>query len=452
MPAKPPLIDEIVEEIIDIASDTSRSFSEEAKVIARKYHDLCIALAEPVRVGGDDLNWAGFAQWSSKAIGANLELDKTSPFWTRVVNTFRIPTIFGVPVRAIGRTLLGGSYGRGLSLANRSIFLEIATLYTNLLDEFPDDTVWRSIAFSEHKLSGPANDELLLTAARMLQRAKDDEARRSELVLGASIALSAYEQARAQPSLEFVFYRPVRWLLRISWKMPYCLVTRAPLRRYAIYTECHESQNPVVRRLESWWVRLYSRVLALDTPLGPICLATELVPPAAFRPALENPSIPAVKELVERFRPLSDPARNRGVTNWLDYGERMRFIVSYFMMYQNVPEMFDPPFGPEPSRRRRLRRALGALPARLSRVIPIPRIVDPSLVEVETSGLQLAPMGLSDSAEGETDLAPAARCQSQRIALRLSMTHKALPSEPLQSLVKASAVSSDARDDELESR
>ena len=31
------------------------------------------------------------------------------------------------------------------------------------------------------------------------------------------------------------------------------------------------------------------------------------------------------------------------MANWLDYGERMRFIVAYFMGYQQVPQMFDQP-------------------------------------------------------------------------------------------------------------
>jgi hypothetical protein len=45
---------------------------------------------------------------------------------------------------------------------------------------------------------------------------------------------------------------------------------------------------------------------------------------------------------VARFGP-PDPRYLRGVANWLDYKERMRFIVTYFMGYQQVPQMFDKP-------------------------------------------------------------------------------------------------------------
>jgi hypothetical protein len=411
--------------IIKIAEDTTRTLSEEANVIARTYHDLSTELAQPHLVGMTDLNWCGFAKWSSKAIGVSLRLDNDSPMWTRILSTFRVPKILGAPVRWAVRWLLGGSYRKALSLANRSIFLEIGTLYTNLTDNKPDDLVWRSASFATHKLNGPANDQMLCTGARLLRQAADDPHNRDELVLGASIALSAYEQARAQPALEFVFFRPVRWLTRISWRMPFYLVTRRPLRRYEIYTECHEQQRPLIQRLESWWARLYTRVLSLDIPPGSIYLARELVPPpgSADPLPLETQSNDDVRQLVERFRRRSDPERNRGVVNWLDYGDRMRFIVGYFMVYQKVQAMFRPPF-PQTSRRHRIRRAVSRLPSMLSRMIPIPHIVDPSIAQLDK--LELKPRSVSLSSLDTQAVAsePTCVCQSQRVALQLSGTKR----------------------------
>jgi hypothetical protein len=371
----------LVEKIIEIASDTTRSPAEEAYVIARAYHDLCVALAEARQLGYEHLNWAGFAQWSSKAIGASLTLDDSSPFWTRMLKTFRIPRLLGGPVRAITRLLLGGSYGRGLSLANRTIFLEIATLYTNLLEGNTRAT-WRSSSFEDTRLVGRADEELLFRGAALVDQAIADPQQRAESVLGANIAISAYEQARAQPALEYVAYRPVRWILRVSWRLPWHFVSRRPLRRYDIYTGSHKEQHWLVRRLEASWARFYTRVLVVDTPIGPVRMAKPLVPPPTFRTELASPTDPTVRSLVERFRPASAPDSHSGVVDWLDYDERMRFIVGYFMMYQNVPQMFDPPFGADPANSP-IWRALHGVPTALRQIVPVPWIIDPSLDDVK---------------------------------------------------------------------
>ena len=65
-------------------------------------------------------------------------------------------------------------------------------------------------------------------------------------------------------------------------------------------------------------------------------------------------------ELVREFGP-SDPADLQGVSNWLDYEERMRFITAYFMIYQQITQMFEKPR----FKRKRLRgrpQAIGILP------------------------------------------------------------------------------------------
>ena len=55
------------------------------------------------------------------------------------------------------------------------------------------------------------------------------------------------------------------------------------------------------------------------------------------------------------------PADIKGVPNWLDYEERMRFITAYFMIYQQITRMLDKPR----FKRKRLRgrpRGTGILP------------------------------------------------------------------------------------------
>jgi hypothetical protein len=108
-----------------------------------------------------------------------------------------------------------------------------------------------------------------------------------------------------------------------------------------------------MQRIEDRWVRMYSNTLWLKTAVDTIMLSKPLIPPPGSSPALLRAATtfesPEVAELVRRYGPL-DPADLRGVSNWLDYQERMRFIVTYFMGYQQVTKMFDaPPFRPKRS-------------------------------------------------------------------------------------------------------
>ncbi len=201
------------------------------------------------------------------------------------------------------------------------------------------------------ELLAPADEEYLNISARMFHQAAatEDPTERAELLLGANIALSAYEQARAQKALELVLYRPIRWLLRVSWRSVLATLTRRPFHRLRLYITPHEDQPFLVRLLEDGWARLYTRyVMSLRTPISEIRLGKPLAPPpgadaAAARAPLRNAE---VRELAEHFAAATADGATSGVANWLSYRERMRFIVSYFRMYLTVPDMFRPPFDP----------------------------------------------------------------------------------------------------------
>jgi hypothetical protein len=223
-------------------------------------------------------------------------------------------------------------------------------------------------------------------------------------MLGANIALSAYEQARVQPALELVFYRPVRWITRVSWRTPYYLISRAPFNLYAIYTEPHDSQTGLVRWLESRFVGVFSRMLILDIPLRQIFLGKKLTVPRGHQAALLNGQFaPEVQALVERFHRPGGRDRLSGAANWLDYEERMRFIVSYFMIYQHgEPTMFDPPFK-KPPQLHAPRELLPPPPPRGLRRLRVPLVVrralqvkDPALEALRNATIEAKPLTLID--------------------------------------------------------
>src|SRR5260370_20364321 len=135
------------------------------------------------------------------------------------------------PFRRLMLVLMGGSYSVGLSTANRSIFVEMASFHTQILSEADPMTIWQVEPADPRRflLTDLGNDGLdLLRTARDLLRQAGPAAgpARSELMLGASIALSAYEQKRVQPALEYVFYRSPRWCLQVFWRIPYYYLPR----------------------------------------------------------------------------------------------------------------------------------------------------------------------------------------------------------------------------------
>lgn len=338
-------------EIRELATSEDIPLYAEAYEIAVRYNCISQALSCNL-LGTSDLNWCGFAQWSSKAVGASLRLSNKSKFLRKLRQLNHVPAIFEPLFRFVTLALLGGSYGVGLSTANRTIFVEMASFHTALLSGKDEPTMLQVTELDSDRcllkdLGQPGRD-LLCTAYRLLNRAKSTSGPlRGELILGANIALSAYEQDRVQPALDYVFYRPIRWLLQVSWRMPYYYLTHRSRERFDIYKRRHQDQPPIMRNIEDRWVRMYSKTLWLKTAVNTIMLSKPMI----FFPSGSNPSLvrkastfecEEVGNLVREYGP-ENPANSPGVANWLGYKDRMRFIVTYFMGYQQIEEMFEKP-------------------------------------------------------------------------------------------------------------
>jgi hypothetical protein len=360
-----------MDDVVRIAIYKDRSPDHEAKVVALGYHQLATDLG--VHLGKDVNTFYSFATWGSKAVGEQLDLTHRSPFWTDVCDRLKVPKRFRRPLRRLALMLLGDSFQLGLSLANRAVFLETASLGADLW-RTTGDYRWQVRTSPSRErpfhdvladgrlpvevrrpafltgLLGPAKEEYLDAVVRLLTEAKhtDDPARRAELVLGANVALVAYEQSRCQPVLQLVFYRPVRWMFRVSWRSLRSRLTGRDFRRFWIYTAPHHSQPAIVRWAERVWATLYTKhVMSMRTPLGTARLGKPLRPPYGVDADLIRVPIqhPEVRRLVDRFVPDKERA-TAGVTDWLDYRERMRYIVTYFRLYHTASELLDPPFAP----------------------------------------------------------------------------------------------------------
>jgi hypothetical protein len=411
----PPTVSLDATKVLQVAANPERSFSLEAGVIAYGYSQLARGQAQ--KVGGRDANWWCFATWASKAIGENLNLGRASPFWENLARRLKVPArlrqAFRQAFRPVIILLFGGSYLKGLSLANRSIFLEMGSFAADLWSEprrdgyhvEPHEQPAQQFISS---LLAEAKPEYLVAAKRLYleAHATTDEALRSELILGANVALAAYEQARAQKLFEFVLYRPVRWLLRVSWRtVLHWLTPWRPFRRFELYTEAHKLQSWPVKALEDWWVRRSTRrVIAIDTPIGEIRVGQRLQPPDAFEPRAVPPPFrnQQVKDLLTEFAGQELGNSCHGTRNWLSYAERMHFIACYFRLYQHVHELFEAPFDPAMEQRLLAQLDKGMLPEpepldsstltpfgeRTWRRFRLPRFVDPQARDLEAVRLE----------------------------------------------------------------
>ena len=140
--------------------------------------------------------------------------------------------------------------------------------------------------------SGTAGTRPLRTAYSLLSQATSaSEPARSELMLGANIALSSYEQARVQPALELRLLPPGQMgpasILANALLLPH----RQLACRYSFYARPHQEQTPAMQSIEDCWVRMYSKTLWLKTAVGTVALGRPLDPPTGTA----HPAAPCLK-------------------------------------------------------------------------------------------------------------------------------------------------------------
>jgi hypothetical protein len=344
------------EQILRIAANPSRNASHEAKVIALAYYLIGDRLAD--HIGRADNNWYAFATWSSKTIGEGLDLKSGTPLRSNLSTQLCMPILHGRLIRRVGLMLLGRRFQQGVALANRSIFLEMGTFWTDLWSppgrrcghRVDQQRARPSQVFKSRFLEDDEkeHEDYLRDAAYLLNKAMSthEQELRSELIFGANIAMSAYEQKRAQKSLELALCGIVRGFLRVSWRAIWHWLT--PWRSFNssdLYESPHREQPRLVQRVESRWARWQTRnVLSLETPAGVIRLGMPLQSRHAKHPSSPQWRDETVERLVTKFADLSSAQAYAGVQDWSDYEERMRFIVSYFWTFRRDRRFSEMPY------------------------------------------------------------------------------------------------------------
>jgi hypothetical protein len=319
------------------------------------YADLARQLTDMVdnNTGVRCANWCTFAAWSSKTIGATIDPNEVPP-GLRDTHLPKLAKRFLIRLFQWLTRRHHGAIFRALAAGNRFIFLEIGLAVSLFVEHFEnsphaDEVLWqqywaemeeRLVSFSALDPSwvpstAPDPDQLKRGMRSYYEaRYATEHDKKAEHNLAAGIQLGAYEQKRADGY--------VITSLSISGKRSF---RRLMNHRTGRERDLHR------RYLNRCYARLLTRFgLAMIMPDGVAYLGRGLPTPpsqpALFVGDVDDISQPALQALLSRYDRSDFSRFKRGARNWIDYGERMHYIVSMFRSRQSDPLLLDTPLFP----------------------------------------------------------------------------------------------------------
>ena len=343
-----------MDEILAIAKDVESEAADVNRRITRAYH----LLSEAARLeldAGPNLDWCGFAKWSSHTVGLDLDphlvgarIDELSSLILRFLPpalAFLRPVLVRLLQEAV--EVEDGLVVKALRGGNAVIFAEMGSVFAHLLERLPERRVPNSQsdrefadevvteAMSRRILLDPLSLDMLATPppeslARGIEfylRAAREPAHRAELMLAGSMLFSVYEQARADRLITIGVCAPVRARL-----IPVVgVLTGDDIHPADVLLAGTDNPQPIIRQIES----------AVATGLTDLALVVEV---AATRVRLGHPELlpppavtPTLPEVVQVMAEQEAGAAGRP-RNWLDLAYRLGFIGRYFAAYQQKPE------------------------------------------------------------------------------------------------------------------
>jgi hypothetical protein len=357
-----PVTTPITSESVALIASDGFVFKESVPQIELRNRRITVAYADLARqltdlvdngTGLRFANWCTFAAWSSKTIGATIDPNEVPPglrekHYPRVIKQFLIRLFQWLTRRD------HGSIFRALAAGNRFIFLEIGLAVSLFVDHFAnsphaDEVLWqqywseieeRLVAFSTLDPSWVASTApdpaQLKRGMRSYYEARYATAHdeKAEHNLAAGIQLGAYEQKRADGYV----------------------ITSLSIRGHSAFRRLLNRGTGRERDLHRRYLnRCYARFLtrfglAMIVPDGVVYLGRNLpMPPsqpALFVGDLDDISQPALQALISRYDRSDFQKAKRGARNWIDFGERMHYIVSMFRSRQSDPLLLDTPLFP----------------------------------------------------------------------------------------------------------
>jgi hypothetical protein len=354
-----------IAEVQEIVEDAQCDAGAVNRRITNAYHRLSEA-ARAALGAGPNLDWCGFAKWSSHTVGFNLNpqlvglrsdeianriLEHLPPrlevFRPRIIELLRFAA--DVEDDLVRKALRGG---------NAMIFREMGSIFVCLIDRLSspgarhatnDDTFAEEIIramqagapkFVRHPI-GPelfvdAEESVLADAIRFYLRAAREPDHRAELMLAGNMLFSVYEQTRADR------------LIAIG--------TCAPVRARIV---------DVLRRLRLLDEKAAERILLAPRGAAPLVVGPEeavaalltdqalVVEIAGERIRLGDPDAltPQVVPTLPEVAAVLDAQASHGPRTWLDLRYRLSFIARYFAAHQQkAGATVEPPLPGQPER------------------------------------------------------------------------------------------------------
>lgn len=337
-----------IAEVQKIVQDAESDAAAVNRRITNAYHRLSEA-ARAALGAGPNLDWCGFAKWSSHTVGFNLDPQLVGLRSDEIANRILEHLPPGLEVfRPRILELLGsavdvedGLVRKALRGGNALIFREMGSVFVSLVERLTstdtrdagnDDRIVGEI-IDEMRAGGPrflrdpidqslfvdADERALADAIRFYLRAAREPGHRAELMLAGNMLFSVYEQTRADR------------LITIG--------TCAPVRARFV---------DVLRRLSPLGDPAAKRILLAPRGTAPFVVGAEeavaalltdqalVVEIAGERVRLGHPEAltPQIVPTLPEVAAVLDAQASHGQRTWLDLRYRLSFIARYFAAHQ----------------------------------------------------------------------------------------------------------------------
>jgi hypothetical protein len=332
--------------------------------ITYAYHQLSTDMV-PL-LGDRNANWCSFATWASRSVGDTMRLEGVPAFIDLTIGRLpafdRLRVAFEERVRNrridLVRAAPDGKEHRlrdllhyvchQLAEGNRIVFLEVGLFWSRFTATFaagPDDA--RLVDFLDHVVDDGGKPLIHLRQAFAAYHAAMSEAdskRKAELVLAANCRIGSWEQWRLQDAIAAAVEAPVEELVDEALRDPLDeLVPHSTLHRVL-----ERGLNRVEDMLTDVWRDLATEdVMVCQLPDADVALGRDLRAGRGQRlfPADLDPlSLPEAVQVWSLYNRADVDGRRSGASDWLDFGERMNFIVNLFRSRQQDAALLRCPF------------------------------------------------------------------------------------------------------------
>jgi hypothetical protein len=348
-------------EISQIVGNADSTPAEMNRLVTNAYHRLSEAVRHNLDAG-PNLDWCGFAKWSSATVGAHLDPRlvpaRIDILTDLIIKHLDVPAILRPAVVDLLRQasdVEDGLVVKALRLGNAAIFREMGAIFARLVERLPERTVPNAqsdrefaeevveealhsperfvpAGMSRALLRTPPTDSLV-HGIELYLRAGREPQHLAELMLAGNMLFSTYEQAAADRLIAIGSCAPVRSKLLHALRSVGLFsaddsATALLAGRNQAPFPVPAIENPVLAELTdlAMVVVIAGQRIRLGHP--------EMLPPPPFTPTL--PEVSGV---------LAEVAARAGGhrPNWIDLDYRLGFIGRYFAALQQDAEATQEP-------------------------------------------------------------------------------------------------------------